>query len=356
MTSVLDVLGCALAADVPIMLWSEPGRGKTAATTAMAEWAGAHLETLVGSTLDPVDIGGYLVPDAHSGIVRVSPPPWVRRIRAALDAGKPTWLLLDDYSCSPPSVRAGMLRTVQDRQCAEVDLTGCRIILASNPADSAADGGALDPATANRLAHVEWTVEAAAWVAGTLSGWSSPPLPTVAWRTKPTPAALAAAAALVAGYIRHKPSALHQLPESMAQRGLAWPSQRSWTAAMRMLAVAGNDAGLQRACVRACVGDGVAGEWAAWATSLDLPDPEEVLAGKAKLPKRGDQVAATLDAVVAAAMSTHPDRNARLAAAWAILSTCRPDISLSPAAALLAGGDDVPDVAVSLAARIRSVR
>jgi len=163
MTGTLPIVRACLDADVPVLLWGPPGVGKTCALRQMATDAGAHLEVLIGSTLDPIDVGGYLVP-GKGGKIRSTPPPWTYRIRKALDAKRPAWLLLDELSCAPPSVQAALLRVVAERRAGEIDLAGCRVVAASNPADTAADGGELSAAMANRWAHVTWQVDAAAWV------------------------------------------------------------------------------------------------------------------------------------------------------------------------------------------------
>src|ERR1017187_1286671 len=126
MTS-LPVIEALIAADVPVLLWGPPGVGKTAALLSLAKRANAHVEVLIGSTCDPIDVGGYLVPDA-SGVVCSSPPPWARRLSEALADNCPAWLMLDELSCAPPSVHAALLRVVHERRVGELDLGGVRVV------------------------------------------------------------------------------------------------------------------------------------------------------------------------------------------------------------------------------------
>lgn len=338
----IQTVKALIDADVPVILWGPPGVGKTSAVRALAEQTGARLEVLIGSTIDPVDVGGYLVPDVH-GVVRSSPPPWARRLRDALDAGRSSWLFLDELSCAPPSVQAALLRVILDRRVGELDLGGCRVLAAANPSDTAADGGDLAAATANRFAHVEWTVDPAAWVRGTLAGWGKPIAP-----------ATARAAARVCAFIRRSPQALLAVPKDAEASARAWPSPRSWSAAIAALAHASQNSA--RAVVAACVGDAAASEWATYDAAADLPDPEDVLAGRAKLPSRGDQCHATLFAVVAAALADHPDRARRIDQVWQFLAEVRPDVALTSAAALLDATGDVPDVARDLGRRILKLK
>jgi hypothetical protein len=111
-----------------------------------------------------------------------------------------------------------------------------------------------------------------------------------------------------------------------------------------------------RMLVAGCVGDAAASEWHAYHVARDLPDPEALLAGTAKLPKRGDQVSAALLSVAAAALSQHKDRSGRISRAWKLLASTRPDCSLGAAKVLIDATDEVPDEAQDLANRIRSAR
>jgi hypothetical protein len=336
----MNLIKALVQADVPVLLWGPPGVGKTASLLAMADSDDCHVEVLVGSTLDPIDVGGYLVPDS-SGTVRSTPPPWARRISAALADGRKAWLILDELSCAPPSVQAALLRVVNERRVGECNISGCRVMAAANPSDTAADGGSLSAATANRWAHLDWSVDAKAWSQGELSGWG--------FRGGGT--GLASARASITAYISRNPTSLLQVPKDAAQER-AWPSPRSWSAAARALAVA--PAELAVAAVSACVGPGAANQWAEWRLQNDLPDPEDMLSGKAKVPDRGDRAYAALFAVVSCAGTEHPQRDSRMAKAWKILSGCRPDISLGPASSLLDMSDgEVPPEAMGLAARLR---
>ena len=334
--SATDIIRAYIKADIPVLLWGEPGTGKTSAVMALAREEHAHIEVLIGSQLDPIDVGGYLLPTM--GTVVNVPPPWARRLREALDDGRPAWLMLDELSCAPPPVQAALLRVVNERAVGELSILGCRVLAASNPIDASADGGDLAAATSNRWAHVEWKLETSTWISGTLSGWGNE-----LTRSE------AAAASSICSWIMQSPTAL--LSRSSAGDGKAWPSPRSWSAAMR--ALAHGTPALARALVAGCVGDAAASEWHTYHSARDLPDPEALLDGTAKLPKRGDQVSASLLAVVAAALSQHDTREGRITLAWKLLASARPDCALVAARTLIDATDEVPDEAKELAARIR---
>lgn len=343
---MIDVLQSAIDSDIPTILWGSPGSGKTAAIQALATSASAMLVTLIGSTLDSTEVGGVLYPT--DGQLRRSNPDWADAISRAVAGKKTAWLFLDELSCSPSPVQAALLRVVHERRVGALDLSTVRIVAAANPADSAASGGWLSPAMASRWLHVDWRVDPTAWCAGEVGGWGRNMAPHES-----------AASALVSSWIARSPSSLSpDWPANVDVRG--WPCPRAWSHVARFLA--GTRAGSVSEKSRAGIAgvDGLVGhaageEFRTWAAALDLPDPESILSG-ASLPKRGDQVAACLSAVAAAALSDHPRRADRIQQAWRVMARARPDLTVIPARALSASGEDVPDEASALADRLRTAK
>lgn len=300
-----DAIKSLIAADVPLLLWGPPGTGKTAAISALAASAGAHFETLIGSTLDPTDIAR---PVLRKGEVELSTAPWARRIRRALDRGQPAWLFLDELTCSPPSVQAALLRVINERRVAELSLAGCRIIAAANASEHAADHYDLSAATANRWAHLDWRVDADEWCAGEMAGWGAPDERLQASRGR------------VCAYIQVNRSALLDPPKETATTLRGWPSPRSWSHVARI-----PDA--THEIVSALIGAPAAVEFAAWRERADLPDPEALLTGRATLPDRGDRARAALLSCVSLAVS----RPALLPALWATCLRARKDVAVAAA-------------------------
>jgi MoxR-like ATPase len=326
------VIQRAVEADVPVLLWGAPGTGKTAAVRALAREAGAHLVVLCAESAQDADITGIRVPDGRRA--RWLAPDWAIEVREALDRGQPAWLFLDEITCFPRAAEAALLGLVQSRQIAGLDLRGCRIVAAANPPDQAADGRDLSPAAANRWRHVEWRLDPAVWAAGARAGWGEPQSP-----------ALAAARSLIASYVltttqsgeRGDVPPLLVVPRDLAAAGSAWPSPRSWDAAARLLALAGDVRAPGAADdVAGCVGSAAAERMLAWVVERDLPDPEALLADPSRvaLPDRIDRLATALEAACSAACADHPSRAARWNAAWTLLARAPRDVAV-PAAGIL---------------------
>lgn len=334
----LEALTLAVAADLPVLLWGEPGIGKTAALTQLAAALDLPLTTVIASVHEPSDFSGLPVvgDDPAQQGVPMAPPDWaVRLVRAGRGL-----LFLDELSTAPPAVQAALLRLVLERRIGALRLPpGVRIVAAANPRSSAADGWELSPPLANRFVHLQWTHDHEVVVRGLGGTWPRATLPRL------DPARLTEAVDFarraVCAFLTARPALVHRLPSGEARRGGAWPSPRSWDMTLSLIAfatAAGSSREVLSLLVRGTVGDGPGLELLAAIDRMDLPDPEVLLAdpAHAELPERGDLRQASLEAVVAA-VNARPERW-RWDAAWALLvralETGAPDLVVAPATAL----------------------
>ncbi|MDC2947836.1 AAA family ATPase [Streptomyces heilongjiangensis] len=345
----LEALTLAVAADLPVLLWGEPGIGKTAALTQLAAALDLPLTTVIASVHEPSDFSGLPVvgDDPAEQGVPMAPPDWaVRLVRAGRGL-----LFLDELSTAPPAVQAALLRLVLERRIGALRLPPeVRIVAAANPRSSAADGWELGPPLANRFVHLQWTHDHEVVVRGLGGTWPRATLPRLA--PERLPEAVDRARRAVCGLLTARPRLVHQLPSSESRRGGAWPSPRSWEMTLRLIAFATASQvsrDVLSLLVRGTVGDGPGLELLASLDRMDLPDPEELLADPAGavLPERGDLRQAVLDGVVAA-VRARPEKP-RWDAAWALLvralETGAPDLVVVPAttlASLRRGEWDVP--------------
>ncbi|RPE37886.1 dynein-related subfamily AAA family protein [Streptomyces sp. Ag109_O5-1] len=334
----LEALTLSVAADLPVLLWGEPGIGKTAALTRLAEALDLPLTTVIASVHEPSDFSGLPVVGDDPAVqgVPMAPPDWAVRL---VKAGRGL-LFLDELSTAPPAVQAALLRLVLERRVGALRLPpGVRIVAAANPRGSAADGWELSPPLANRFVHLQWSHDHEVVVRGLGGTWPRATLP----RLDPDrlPAAVDFARRAVCGLLATRPALVHRLPSGEMRRGGAWPSPRSWDMTLRLVAfahAAGSSRDVLSLLVRGTVGDGPGLELLASVDLMELPDPETLLAAPdtADLPERGDLRQAVLDGVVAA-VRERPDRS-RWDAAWALLvralDTGAPDLVVVPATTL----------------------
>ncbi|MFE9563951.1 AAA family ATPase [Streptomyces sp. NPDC006487] len=336
----LEALTLAVAADLPVLLWGEPGIGKTAALTQLAASLDLPLTTVIASVHEPSDFSGLpIVGDdpAEQG-VPMAPPDWaVRLVRAGRGL-----LFLDELSTAPPAVQAALLRLVLERRIGALRLPPeVRIVAAANPRSSAADGWELSPPLANRFVHLQWTHDQDVVVRGLGGTWPRATLPRL--DPERLPEAVDFARRAVCGLLAARPKLVHRLPSGETRRGGPWPSPRSWEMALCLIAfatAAGSSREVLSLLVRGTVGDGPGLELLASLDRMDLPDPEALLADPAAavLPERGDLRQAVLDGVVEAVRG-RPEKS-RWDAAWALLAraleTGAPDLVVVPATTLAA--------------------
>jgi hypothetical protein len=348
----LEALALAVAADLPVLLWGEPGIGKTAALTQLAASLDLPLTTVIASVHEPSDFSGLPIigDDPAEQGVPMAPPDWaVRLVRAGRGL-----LFLDELSTAPPAVQAALLRLVLERRIGALQLPpGVRIVAAANPRSSAADGWELSPPLANRFVHLKWTHDHEVVVRGLGGTWPRATLPRLA--PERLPQAVDFARRAVCGLLTARPALVHRLPGNETRRGGPWPSPRSWEMTLTLIAfatAAGSSRDVLSQLVRGTVGDGPGLELLASLDRMDLPDPETLLADPAgaDLPERGDLRQAVLDGVVAA-VRNRPERS-RWDAAWALLvralETGAPDVVVVPATTLASLRQEDWDVPASI--------
>lgn len=338
----VEALALAVSANLPVLLWGEPGIGKSATLQQLADGMGTTMETVIASVHEPSDFAGLPIvgdsPDTDG--VPMAPPDWAVRL-ARTGSGL---VFFDELSSAPPAVQAALLRVVLERRVGSLALPpAVRIVAAANPPTSAADGWHLSPPLANRFIHLHWTHDARTVARGLAGTWPAVTVPTV--EPGRTSTAVAKSRGAIAGFLTARPGLTHHLPREAEARGGAWPSPRTWEMVLRLLAFhysagVGTDA-LSLAVVGA-VGDGAGLEFVNYLDNLDLPDPERVLANPDafKLPERGDRQLAFLTAVISA-VQARVDRR-RWEAGWAVLEK-----------AVKAG---VPDVAARAAIDLAALR
>ncbi len=358
----LEALTLAVAANLPVLLWGEPGIGKTAVISQLADALNVKLFTIIASIHEPSDFSGMPIigADPANDGVPMAPPEWA--LKVSREGGL---LFFDELSAAPPAVQAALLRVVLERQVGSHTLPDdVRIVAAANPPGSAADGWHLTPPLANRFVHLPWTHNAKVVAEGLAGTWPSLRIPTV--RVAEANGAVAKARGLMSGYLQAQPQQTHAMPDNTEERGGAWPSPRTWEMAMRLfgfgLACAASTEAITMA-VAGAVGNGAAVEFMNYVDKADLPDPNAVLADPhhAQLPKRGDQQLAFLSALAAAVkMKTNAER---WAAAWVVLGRVvtdfAPDIGVRAARELMAirpAGVSTPEEARPFAEIIRLTR
>jgi MoxR-like ATPase len=297
---VLEAMGVCVATRIPFLLWGEPGAGKTAVVESAAD-SGWHVETLICSHYEPSDFAG--LPIVTAGRVDLAPPQWA--IRVAEHPG-PSLVFFDEWTTASPAVQAAALRPLTHGEVGALRLPDrVSFAAAANPADVAASGWELAAPTANRFVHLEWNLPLDVFSESLVTGqWPRITVPVI---DDAHPARRAARRAQVAAFLAVRSAQLSAIPRDAAGRGRAFPTPRTWDYAARLLAAAegagGAGAETQRLLVHGAIGAPTGHEFLTWLGSLDLPDPESLLAdpaGDLLAGLRPDRVHVALQGMLAA--------------------------------------------------------
>ena len=293
--TTVTVIDAAARAHVPVILWGDPGVGKSSVVRALAAADQVPVETLIGSQREPVDIAGW--PMVVEGVVRLAVPDWAK---ALVDANG-GYLLLDELTTCSDSVRAAMLTVIQERMVGRTKLPDAvRIVAAANPAERSAGGYILDAPTANRFLHIDFDPTVEEWLTGLRTNFAALPASRAVAADELRAADEVGA---VAAFIEARPELYRRVPDTDEAAGRAWPSQRSWHSLARVLAyLRGDDTDAIATAVLGLVGEGAGSEYLEWRASVDLPAVVDVIADPSIVAwdtARPDQVWAVLSGVVA---------------------------------------------------------
>ena len=333
----LAAMQILFAARIPVLLWGDPGTGKTHTIEAVARRAGWGTVSVIASIHDPTDFAGLPV-RTDAGVV-FEPPAWARR---TAESDGMSLVFFDEVNTATPATQNALMRVVLEGRVGDLELGDqVRFAAAANPPSQNSAAWDLSAPLANRFAHLEWPVNFEDWKAGYLSGWPDPE-PVDIDLSAVDPYSRELIRLLQASFLATRPALLGEIPDNgTTSRG--WPSPRSWERLAECLAIADTvkvTDEVRLLVASALVGEGAAAEYLGYLRNLDLPDPKELLTYPAKFGElqRTDQQLAALDSVVAAAIAD---------------SKCWRDAFR---VCIVAAGCGVPDVAASAAMRLAEIK
>ncbi len=290
-----------LAAEVPVLLWGDPGTGKTETVERVAAAAGWHVETVVVSLHEATDFAGLPVRTERG--VEFDPPAWAREVADHPGVGL---VFFDEVNTAPPAVQNALMRVILEGRVGPLHLgDDVRFVAAANPPEQNIGAWDLSAPLANRFAHLAWPVAYDEWRCGYLDGWADAG-PLAIPDSAPDGLLVAAHKTSQADFLDARRHLLCDPPRAGAPAMYGWPSPRTWDRAARCMAIAeqagaGDEAIMLVAA--ALLGAGTAIEYLAYEDNSDLPTTAELLANPKAFRhlKRSDLQHAALAAAVAAA-------------------------------------------------------
>lgn len=326
-TPLVRVIAAGLRSNTTILFTGEPGEGKTAKLTAMAQSWGRHVEVVVGSNRQPEDFLG--LPTEYEGTTSYLDVDWAVRAAAAEQAT----IIFDELNTGGDVFKA-MLRVLAERTVGNLVLPkSVSMIAAANPVDIAVDGVDLAAPIANRVVHLDWHFDIEEWLNNVTTGFADVIYPPMDSLLGPDDdAARLTARSQVVAYLRYSPDRLRPgVPADHTARSGAYPTPRSWTYAMDLLAELkpGDDEAALLAVIGA-VGETDAHRFMAWKTAADLYDPMWALDNPDEIDFMGspDRITALVLAVEGIAMSDETYWSPAVRLMTRCADAGRPDLAL----------------------------
>ena len=273
-----------------VMLWGPPGVGKSQGVRQIAEelegstGRQVHVTDVRLLLFNPIDLRG--IPTANEDKTLAV---WLKPKIFDMDPSEEVIniLFLDEISSAPQSVQAAAYQITLDRVVGEHKLPdNCIVIAAGNRVTDKSVAYKMPKALANRLLHIEIEVSLSAWRTWAVFHGIHP---------------------MVLGYLEFQPEALMGFGTSAEE--LAYASPRTWEMVSNILNSVSDDVDAVFLLIAGLVGMGAASEFRAWSQVYrDLPEMEEIFAGRARtMPKSADCLYALVSAMTAYARDHRDD-------------------------------------------------
>lgn len=237
----------AIIAKRPIMIWGQPGVGKSSIIRQLAASLGIDMVDMRLSLLDPTALMGFPYRDGHK--MHFAPSAML-----PTDPDSKGILMLDEINSAPPAVQAAAYQLILDRKIGEYSLPdGWAIVAAGNRETDRGVTFSMPAPLANRFIHIEeFDVN------------------FEDWRTWAMETNLRVE---VINFINFKPDMLNKFDSTSK----VFPTPRTWEFVSDILN-SNADASTERALVTGAIGAGAATEFMAFLKIYrNLPDPDMVI-------------------------------------------------------------------------------
>ncbi len=276
---------------IPALVWGAPGTGKSSFVEGLGR-DDLPVFTLIASIHDPTDFSGFPMLDKETGSMQFAPPSWLRQFETT---GRGI-LFLDELTTAPPSVQAALLRVVLERHVGSHELPdGVAIVAAGNPPEQMTAGWELSAPLANRFTHINWSYSSAAYAEALAFDFPRLPLPTVSRRAHAQ--ALPSWRLTIARFLQQTGQEYLCTEPDEERYPYAFASPRTWEYAAHLLTTASvlnliplpgqwldsNKPLVQPVwnLIEGTIGVAATKAFRTFVEDLRIPDPQQVLLGKA---------------------------------------------------------------------------
>lgn len=248
----------------PLMIWGQPGGGKSEAIQQLATKNNAELVDIRLSQYDSVDLRGIPVPMDNGLTVWHAPATLPFVGNPAFPDDRPIILFLDEINSAAPAVAAVAYQLINDRRVGEHVLKdNVRVIAAGNRDGDRGVTNRMPTPLANRFTHVEVEVDAETWIEWALDNGVHP---------------------LFVAFFKFRPELITTFDPAKPDKAFATP--RTWAKAAKYYTADIPD-DVKEAAIAGAVGTGPGLEFMGYTKIWqDMPDLDGIIKnpGKAALP------------------------------------------------------------------------
>ena len=230
MTNLENLLNIGINMDMPMMVWGDPGIGKSSIVENLGKILNRKVHIIIASLYEPSDFIGIPLRDGDS--VKLSKPLLFNDIQ------ENDIIFFDEITTCSISTQKALLRIILDRQIGDYKLPKGVSIIAAGNYINVLGNNRMSIALSNRFLHIYYKVDVQSWIEGTLQGFKLPNLDSIDenWSNN-----IPLYTSIVTGFISRNPNSLMKLPDDDADDySQSWSSPRSWTGAIKVLAITHN--------------------------------------------------------------------------------------------------------------------
>lgn len=255
-------------AKLSVFLKGPVGVGKSSVIHQIGEELGVEVrDTIRASQMDPTDIKGFPAPNVADGTMHwltpsFLPPMKIKKGSKLVPNDSKGILFLDELTSGSVAVQASCYQLMLDRRIGEYELPdGWAIVAAGNREIDRSIVNKMPAALANRMVHIDYTVDIDSWCAWAIENDVAP---------------------MTIGFLRFRENLLHHfLPDS---KDAAFPSPRTWAFADKIQQMP-LDKAEKLELLKGTVGEGPASEYLAFCDmASQLPSRDAIAMDPTKAP------------------------------------------------------------------------
>lgn len=211
--------------EIPVMVFSDPGMGKSSIMRSLANIKGVNLYMKSANKLTDVEVMGipYTQDTATGKELRYSTPEYIKELNS--DNGI---LFFDELTTAPTSIQKMLLTIIQDCEFNEFKIPKSTFRVAAGNYSNIVGTEQMSMALMNRFANFHWDFDLKDFSDGFTSGWNNYEIPII------NPKEVREGKELnykntVIEFLRSHPTEGYRMPEEIIDRtDVSFPTPRSW--------------------------------------------------------------------------------------------------------------------------------